>query len=45
MPFKALANLFLGEGEDEEMKFEDNRIYLPSEYDRLNPSTSKEAVE
>lgn len=26
------------------MLFDENRIYLPSEYDRLNPSTSEEAI-
>ena len=26
------------------MLYEENRIYLPSEYDRLNPSTSEEAI-
>lgn len=27
------------------MIYEKTRIYFPSEYDRLNPTTSKEAVE
>ena len=45
LPYKIIfAYLFEGTYPDL-LKYEDNKIYLSSEYDRLNPSTSSEAIE
>lgn len=41
LPYKAVFIILFEGVYPEEMKFEEKRMYLPSEYDRLNPSTSK----
>lgn len=45
LPYDVIFEYAYRDEEDEHvLKFEDYRIFLPSEYDRLNPATSEEAL-
>ena len=44
LPYEAIFRSIFSDMEDSEMKFHEYRVYLPSEYDRLNPATSKAAI-
>ncbi len=35
---------FIKIDKEEVSRYDENRIYFPSEYDRINPATSKKAV-
>ena len=39
-PFNALYRCIFSDDADKELKYKECRIYLPSEYDRLNPVTA-----
>ena len=40
MPYNTIVKRFVEEIPEENLSFEKDRIFLPSEYDRLNPTTS-----
>lgn len=44
LPYKVIFALVFEGIYPKDLQFEENRIYLSSEYDRLNPSTSADAV-
>ena len=45
IPYRFIVIRCMGENVEDNMFYEENRIFFPSEYDRLNPETSKAAVE
>lgn len=45
-PFTAINKcLFSDEDDLKELVYDDHRIYLPSEYDRLNPTTAEKGLQ
>ena len=44
LPFRHITKAMRKKREVINQYYEDNRIFFPSEYDRLNPKTSKKAV-
>lgn len=45
-PFTTINGYLFSDDDDlKELIYEDNRIYLPSEYDRLNPTTAEKGLQ
>lgn len=44
LPYKLVLKKIVAEQVEENLQYEDNRLYLPSEYDRLNPFTSETGI-
>ena len=44
LPYRLIFEFVFSDEIELEMEYENNKIYLPSEYDRLNPSTSEKAI-